>query len=528
MPEAGERTAHGNVVEPSFRDALLDILATGAEAAAAPAAAPAGCAPFAARPARAVEPPPLVRALDDHDPRVVAFAARLAGRSEDALAIAHLARLLGHPDERVLEAALAGLARLREALTPAACGRAIARAPWLLRSAATLLGDAAPGPTARVATALVEDPAVTGAVVAAFGQAGVREGVPLLVAALRAQPAPATLARCLRALGAALQREAHPRALHAVEHWVRLTLAEAEVPALAVRLRRALGDDGGGEERNVRRVVAALARALATDPLFTVLLVAGCDPATRELWPYCPVGLAADEIPALQAGLVNPAPGVRLLACRCLAALGAAESAPWIEELLRDEDEEVRAVAIHTLARFRHDPAVPGLVRRLHDPSPLVRDAALLALARMDAELVAIALLCESLGDGALRAPALAVMRVNAHPAQQRFIESCLRDRRPKVRRAAVMALERQPEADLAAALQPLLDDASPAVRDAVTTALARRGGARARDVVVAQMLRARARRPATGEARLVEAIDGPPHRMAAARAGDGRPDREE
>jgi HEAT repeat protein len=506
MPTATVAARHAPLAERSFREVLLD------ELVAAPRDGPAAATP-AASPRGAVVPP-VVRALDHEDPWVVAFAAGLLARTDDALAVPQLARLLGHPHERVVATALQGLELQRGALTPAACLSALGRAPWLLRTAGTLFGAATPSATSEALHGLLEDAALAPMVAAAMARAPAREILPLLVAVLHQQPTPPVVATCLRTVGAALERQRRPRELRGLERWVRAVAARVPEPRLQAAFGAAPPEPGPPDPK---RTLAAVVRGIARDPLFAALLLAGWDPALQQPLAACPVTLAREQLPAIDAGLVSPCPGVRLLACRCVAALDAVDSAPWVEELVRDDDAAVRAAAIHTLARFRHAVAVPALVQRLHDPSALVRDAAVLALGRLDAELVSIALLCETLADGALRLPALRIMRLNPHPAQLRFVESCLRDRRARVRCAAVLALERQPEADRFTRLRPLLADPADAVRDAAATALARSGDARARELLVAEMQRA-ARPREGGAAPLVEAVAGPPHAMAAPR----------
>jgi HEAT repeat protein len=104
----------------------------------------------------------------------------------------------------------------------------------------------------------------------------------------------------------------------------------------------------------------------------------------------------------------------------------------------------------------------------LLDPEPLVREAAVAALCRMDVEAVHGAVLTLVDDPSFPRRTALVIARSNPHVAFHPFILACLADASPVVRRAAVEALARQPTVDVAGTLEPLLRDPDPDVRRSV------------------------------------------------------------
>jgi len=449
----------------------------------APAATPVGASP-------ATGSWPLIEALDDPDPAVAAFAAGLAGRTPDAGAIPHLARLLGSQHSRVSLMAAHGLEQLRDNLPPASHADALRRFPWLRSAAAHVLGRTDEDSSVCTLDALRCDAGLQDVLIAAWQRCAPRDAVNLLTGIIRRASDVTTLAACLRALGELIQRQQAGAAQRGVEEWVRLVLAEADVPDCGARLAHALvgNEEPAPPERGVKRLVAAVAWAFANRPLYAILVLAGLDPAVKETLACCPVDIGQEHTPALLAGLASEAAGVRALSARCIAATPLPEAAPGVEPLLQDSDDRVRATAVHALAGLRYDAAIPAIVHTLRDPSRLVRDAALLALARLDAGTVSIYLLCETIGTGTLRVRALSIMRANPHPDQRPFVQSCLSDRRPAVRQAAVAALARLAAGDLADLLRPLVTDPVLEVRAEAAAALARSRDPVAHDVLAAHL----------------------------------------
>ena len=82
--------------------------------------------------------------------------------------------------------------------------------------------------------------------------------------------------------------------------------------------------------------------------------------------------------------LQSESPRVRARALRVMAAVGSSIAERWIptiERMVQDEDVEVRAAALHALARFSHEDAAVLLRRHLDDTEPRVAVTAAIALA---------------------------------------------------------------------------------------------------------------------------------------------------
>ena len=82
--------------------------------------------------------------------------------------------------------------------------------------------------------------------------------------------------------------------------------------------------------------------------------------------------------------LQSESPRVRARSLRVMAAVGSPIAARWIptiERMVQDEDVEVRAAALHALAKFSHEDAAVLLRRHLDDIEPRVAVTAAIALA---------------------------------------------------------------------------------------------------------------------------------------------------
>ena len=82
--------------------------------------------------------------------------------------------------------------------------------------------------------------------------------------------------------------------------------------------------------------------------------------------------------------LQSESPRVRARSLRVVAAVGSSIGARWIptiERMVQDEDVEVRAAALHALAKFSHEDAAVLLRRHLEDIEPRVAVTAAIALA---------------------------------------------------------------------------------------------------------------------------------------------------
>jgi HEAT repeat protein len=237
--------------------------------------------------------------------------------------------------------------------------------------------------------------------------------------------------------------------------------------------------------------------------------------ALREGWPEVFVseeepfgGFAQDRAAqeALQAGVADPDPRVRLISVQILEGLQAPSGDRDLVSAINDPDAEVRVVALEALVRRGAGVGVDRIVPLLADPDPRVRSAAVGALAVQDVPpatladhlrpllgdpdpssraLAAVVLAREGAGDAART---LDSMRTDGRPAwraaamealasiRSRDVSTLaagLTDPDPSVRRAAVHALS---SSGADAALQPLVEalgDADPAVRKTAAETIA-------------------------------------------------------
>ena len=90
-------------------------------------------------------------------------------------------------------------------------------------------------------------------------------------------------------------------------------------------------------------------------------------------------------LPAALRHSASEGVGVRTAAANLLGAIGGAESAARLTELLEDPDSLVRAAAAHGLGRMQHWPAASQLARCLQDSTWRVRRDAGLALRALGA-----------------------------------------------------------------------------------------------------------------------------------------------
>jgi HEAT repeat protein len=161
-----------------------------------------------------------------------------------------------------------------------------------------------------------------------------------------------------------------------------------------------------------------------------------------------PFGLAREDASALSvavAGLSDPDRRIRRLAAHVLGDLDASDAGPTLVGALHDDDADVRATALRSMARGGESFALLEMTECLSDPDPEVRQAALEVL--------------ESVG-------------VRGEVASR--VRSLLHDPDPAVRtRAAAFWLRQGPDEDAQDALVDLAIAPDPAVRAAAFRALA-------------------------------------------------------
>ena len=295
---------------------------------------------------------------------------------------------------------------------------------------------------------------------------------------------------CLRALGTALQQVPDQSILERYKSWTQLGTSEASqvhlrlIKVLSSDLEPTIG---AGEELELKAAAIEVIRALKLTALYGALVRAARDPLLRDALQFGILSLGAAMAPALAIGLLSPEAGVRLLSCQCVGALALPELASQLERLLTDRDDDVRTAAVEAVARVSGEAAVPMLARMLADPCDSVSEAAATVLKQMDVELVSRALHRLTGLSSRGHILALEIMRASPHESQRATLLRDLQHASPEVRRAAVAALARQP-ADVLADLTPLLQDPSADVRREAIVALGRCRSVRARELLMVQV----------------------------------------
>jgi len=185
---------------------------------------------------------------------------------------------------------------------------------------------------------------------------------------------------------------------------------------------------------------------------------------------------------SLLAGLHDPDFRVRAQVCQVLAELG--EKSPGILEALylatSDREWSVRAQAVTALGRLRAKEALPRLLERLGDEEAIVREAAVAAIAEMEAADLT-AFLPQFLNllrdpNAWIRAAAATILqRIPDARAQEALLEA-LKDPVEDVRAQAIHSLGAFPETRVARAVLAALEDPSPLVRLAAVRSLKRLG----------------------------------------------------
>lgn len=215
----------------------------------------------------------------------------------------------------------------------------------------------------------------------------------------------------------------------------------------------------------VASLVLACAAARAQQPSLKALTAAAksTDEATR-LKAIEDLGkLGAPAVPALERLLRSDSPVDRAYAARALATIGppAKGAAQGLIALLGDSDDQVRRQVIGALAAIRPGPkvTVPLFVKLMQDSDEGVRIRVMAAVA--DAKAAAVPALIEALKNDAAAYWACLIARdigPDAAGAVPALVEK-LKDKRPEIRREAVLALAAINSPDAATKIAPLLKD---------------------------------------------------------------------
>ena len=157
----------------------------------------------------------------------------------------------------------------------------------------------------------------------------------------------------------------------------------------------------------------------------------------------------------------------RLEAVWALTQIQNQRAMPGVRTALQDEDENVRQAALHSISVRRDEGAVEQLIEMLKAGSPHNRRAAAEALGRIGAEQATLAIL-DATADVTDRAEEHSLIYALIEPGRPETVRRGLGDIRPRVRRAAMIALDQMPESHLdSTEVIPLLTDDDPVLNDA-------------------------------------------------------------
>jgi HEAT repeat protein len=260
----------------------------------------------------------------------------------------------------------------------------------------------------------------------------------------------------------------------------------SETPPTEVRLVDEAFARGGAEAAS--RIVPFLGssdlavRAHATrrmveigEPAVDFLLAALGDESTR--WPATGalLNIGAPAVRKTVLAVRHKDPPVRRGALFILQQMEVASSAPSIQAALSDSDVSVQVQAIRAVAHFRGQGALRLLLEKVDTGyPPVVRDAAIEALARFGDEALPSLRSLYAKGGPEMRVAAIRALGANGTPEGIGIVRSALSDRSALVRYYSCRAIADAGDASSAGALAALLGDPDPAVREAAGDACSR------------------------------------------------------
>ena len=377
---------------------------------------------------------PLIQALNDQAPYVVASAALALGRFRAQSAVDPLLAVLNDP--KIATTQIAAITALGEIGDP----RAIATLLQVPKSSFTR------GSYPRLAASLFND--MKTALVAALANFGA-QAVDPLVAALNDSDEEVRWCAAT-ALGSIKDPRAVPPLIAA--------LKDADffmMPALIT----ALGDIG--DSRAAGPLLQAAKNTTMSDAKWAL---------SNAL-----VKLGAPAIDALAAALNDPDPGVRLYAVTALAGIKDPHAVPPLIAALKDADNDVKKAAATGL-EAAGPAAFEPVTAALNAPDPAVRSV-LLILLNVFKDPRAVPYFITALHDADAQVRLAAVLGLGSwikDPRAEESLISCLKDQDARVRAAAAIYLGYNPDSR---AIQPLFDtlyDPDAHVRQAAEAALQR------------------------------------------------------
>jgi HEAT repeat protein len=435
----------------------------------------------------------LVSALRSNDDDVAMYAATALGEARDPAAVPHLIRLLQHPDLNVAQAAIDALGKLRAQSAASPIEAMLEADPWLRFAAAHALGEIGHPGSVHALMRAAGDPAISELAVEALGKIATVPAAAVLADVLAGRAGGDNFDGGLLALGTALGRMVALSGLESSRAWQRLASPEGSAVharLVAILIRRDVEPEGAVDQYFLKEAAIAVIRALAIPALYPALVDGAWDVAMGE--PLLDAVLFSGQAThaCVLAGLGHDDADVRMFSCTAAAALGIEDAAGPCQGLLASDEVRVRVAALRALAGLAAEDAVPAMLKCLADPMEPVRVAAVRSLGTMDAKLVTAALLADHDVATARASLVLDVMRISPCSAQRDFVVAALADEREDVRRAAIGVLAANEQAEIIDMIEPLLSDASVAVRAEVVQALGRRRSRRALRLLLDQFER--------------------------------------
>jgi HEAT repeat protein len=189
-----------------------------------------------------------------------------------------------------------------------------------------------------------------------------------------------------------------------------------------------------------------------------------------------PFGLARDDrsaVDAARAALTDDDPRLRRVGAQVVADLDTPDATAMLLDAVRDDDADVRAIAIASLGRHGSSRDLPAVAPCLDDPDPRVRAAAVLAIGALSEDPTAAVARTTRDPDPVVRARAAGVVARRApHDEATALLLTLAADPHAEVRLAAYEGMFGAGDARVTDAELRGLSDPDPRVRAAAARAL--------------------------------------------------------
>ncbi|GMQ82376.1 MAG: hypothetical protein BMS9Abin05_1827 [Rhodothermia bacterium] len=221
-------------------------------------------------------------------------------------------------------------------------------------------------------------------------------------------------------------------------------LGELENARAFETLRGALEDQDLAVRRSAVRALGEMQDDRAIEGLTQAL--SSNDDETRQLAAWALGEIESERsVAALMSALNDSSRDVRKTALWALAEIGDARSIGAMIEATNDPDEEVRETALRFLLEYERDEIEMAFIRSLKDDSESVREVAALGLGDYESEKTIRALEAVILHDTSVDVKAHAAYALGEIGTEKAIsvLEKALEDESPEVRKAVTSALSR-------------------------------------------------------------------------------------